>query len=500
MKQNPLSKDKLTALLLALLLCAPIFASCGSDTSPAETVGEAVGEAAAAPAAEAEPEEETSYTADYLPDVTYDGYEYRIIEYNEYPLHQEEVTGSVIDDAIYERNLLAEEKFDINITATQYPYANWSEVGSLLRQAGMAQTDDYDLYFVVFADAYTALTEGAVPPASSLPYTDPSQPWYYHAINEGMNINGIMLMAYTAFDKNPGGKCLVFNQAIFDDIGEEYPYQMVDNGTWTYDQFYTLIEKAAMDLDEDGKVSEADQFGFITSTDDYTDFTYYGSGLKLVDFSEGEPVINQNEQLFDMFLKSSEYLGRDYVVLDVYDFYGWVGDAQDKGVDVFTAGNAMFAQTNISNLVRLGDMEDDYGIVPYPKWTESQSQYYCGMDGSRISVPCTASADLERVCIIKEYLSVESLNINYPAYYEVSLKNRYVRDQDSIRMMEIVTNGTTYDVGAAMDYTGVRGPWMTCLENRDTAFASAVSANLTKAQAVLKKLNRNIDKLKELYP
>lgn len=286
---------------------------------------------------------------------------------------------------------------------------------------------------------------------------------------------------------------------ILDDIGEEYPYQMVDNGTWTYDQFYRLIEKAAMDLDGDGVASEADQFGFITSTDDYTDFTYYGSGLKLVDFSGGEPVINQNEQLFDMYLKSSEYLVKDHVVLDVYEFFGWVGDAQSKGVDLFTAGNALFTQTNISNLVRLGDMEDDYGIVPYPTWIESQSQYYCGMDGSRISVPCTGSADLERVCVIKEYLSVESLNINYPAYYEVSLKNRYVRDQDSIRMMEVVTNGTTYDVGAAMDYTAVRGPWMTCLQNRDTAFASAVAANLSTAQSVISKLNKNIDKLKELY-
>lgn len=65
----------------------------------------------------AETEEETAYTADYLPDVSYDGYEYRIIEYEEYLLYQEEAAGSVMDDAIYQRNLLAEEKFDINITS-----------------------------------------------------------------------------------------------------------------------------------------------------------------------------------------------------------------------------------------------------------------------------------------------------------------------------------------------------------------------------------------------
>ncbi len=494
MKLYAPKQNQWKALFLALLLCVSGLASCGGeDTAAPEAEGETIAETVA------ETEEETAYAADYLPDVTYEGYEYRIIEYEEYLLHQEELTGSVIDDAIYQRNMLAEERFDINITSTRYPYAKYGEVGKLLKQAGRAQTDDYDLYFVVFADAYSALIEGAMPPASSLPYTDPTRPWYYHAINEGMSIDGIMLMAYTAFDKNPGGKCLVFNQAILDDLGEEYPYQMVKDGKWTYDQFYALIEKTGSDADGDGTVSEADTFGFITSTDDYTDFTYYGSGLKLVDFSGEKPVINQNEQLFDMFLKSSAYLTKDYVVLDVYDFYGWTGDAQSKGLDIFTSGNALFAQTNISNLVRLGDMEDNYGLVPYPKWTESQSQYYCGMDGSRIAVPCTGSADLERVCVIKEYLSVESLNINYPAYYEVSLKNRYVRDEESIRMMEIITNATTYDMGCAMDYTAVRGPWMTCLQKNDTSFASAVAANLSKAENVITKLNENTAKLKELY-
>ena len=494
MKRIHMRNSRLTALLLAILLSVSSLAACGGgETVSADTE--------TTPAAETTPEteEETAYTAEYLPDVSYDGYEYRIIEYTEYPLHKEEVTGNVIDDAIYQRNMLAEEKYDINITATQYPYADFSKVGSLLKQAGRAQSDDYDLYFVVFADAYSALNEGAMPPASSLPYTDPTKPWYYHAINEGMSINGIMLMAYTAFDKNPGGKCLVFNKTILDDMGEEYPYQMVDDGTWTYDEFYSLIEKAAADLDGDGTVSEADMFGFITSTDDYTDFTYYGSGIKLVDFSGGAPIINQNEQLFDMYLKSSEYLTKDYVVLDVFDFFGWSGDSQNKGIDVFTAGHALFAQTYISSLIRLGDMEDDYGLIPYPKWTESQSQYYCGMDGSRIAVPCTGSVDLERVCVVKEYLSVESLNINYPAYYDVSLKNRYVRDQESVRMMEIVTNATTYDVGAAMDYTAIRGPWMTCLQNNDTNFASAVAKNLSKAENVLVKMNENIEKIKELY-
>lgn len=484
-------------LCLAAMLAASAMTACGKTETETDKTADTA-ESAETDTESAETDAE-KYVADYLPEKKYDGYEYRIVDYEEYPLHCEEATGSVIDDAIYERNLLAAEEFDIKFSQTTYPYAKFSEVGAMLKQSGRAQSDDYDLYFVVFPDAYTALSEGAMPPASALPYTDPTKPWYYRAVNEGLYIDGVQLMAYTAFDKNPGGKCLLFSQKIFDDLGEAYPYASVEDGTWTYDRFYTLIEKAAADLDGDGNVNESDRFGFITSTDDYTDFTYYGSGQKLMDFASGTPVINQSEQLFDMYLKAAEYLTKDRVVLDVYKMYGMATESHAKGLAIFTAGHAMFTQTNVSNLVRLGDMEDDYGLAPYPKWTEAQAQYYCGMDGSRIAVPSTGSADLERVSVVKEYLSVESLNINYPAYYEVSLKNRYVRDTESIRMMEIITDSVMYDMGCALDYEAVRGPWMTCLQNGDTNFASAVEKNLAKAEKVIDKLNENIASIKESY-
>lgn len=484
-------------LCLTAMLAASAMTACGKTESKTGKTADTAGstETNTEPAV-IEPEK---YVADYLPEKKYDGYEYRIVDYEEYPLHREEATGSVIDDAIYERNLLAAEKFDIQFMRTTYPYSKFTEVGAMLKQSGRAQSDDYDLYFVVFPDAYTALSEGAMPPASALPYTDPSKPWYYRAVNEGLCIDGVQLMAYTAFDKNPGGKCLIFNQKIFDDLGEAYPYRTVEDGAWTYDRFYTLTETAVADLDGDGSVNESDRFGFITSTDDYTDFTYYGSGQKLMDFSGGTPVINQSEQLFDMYLKASEYLKKARVVLDVYKMYGMTTESHAKGLDLFTSGHAMFTQTNVSNLVRLGDMEDDYGLVPYPKWTEAQAQYYCGMDGSRIAVPSTGSTDLERVSVVKEYLSVESLNINYPAYYEVSLKNRYVRDTDSIRMMEIITESVMYDMGCALNYEAVRGPWMSCLQKSDTNFASAVEKNLAKAEKVIDKLNENIASIKESY-
>ena len=170
--------------------------------------------------------------------------------------------------------------------------------------------------------------------------------------------------------------------------------------------------------------------------------------------------------------------------------------AAEKGLNLFKTGHSLFHKAKTSMLVKLGDMEDDYGIVTYPKLTEAQENYYNGIDGSLIALPAVSASDLERTCVVKEALSVESMNIYYPAYYEISLKNRYVRDEDSIRMLEIVTKANTYDVGAAVDYNAIRGPWLKCLEDGSGNFASSVTKNLKMANKAIEKLINNVEEIK----
>ena len=491
-------KIKNLAMVVLGLLCAASAIACGDQEAAIDAVQttESLVETQSA----ADPEK---YTADYLPDADYNGDSFRIAAYEEYPLHMEEESGNIIDDAIYKRSVLAEEKYNITIEETRYTYAGggYSKVYDLLHKAAMSGTDDYDLYFVVFGDAYKGLMEGSVPPAYTLNYTDPSQPWYFTALNENLNIGGLQLLYYTAFDKNPGGKALVFNKKILTDRDIELPYNAVNDGTWTYEKFYNIARSVGSDVNGNGTADENDLFGFITAMDDYTDFAYYGSGLKLVDFSSGTPTINQNETLFDMFMLASEQKSDAHAILNATTFFknSAAADVMQMELDMFTGGHGLFIQAYVSNLIKLGDMQDDYGIVPYPKWTEEQDRYYCGLDGSRIAVPCTSSKDLDQVSIIKEYLSVESLNINYPAYYEVSLKDRYVRDTESIQMLEIITASSAYDVGCAMDYEAIRGPWLNSLNSNKADFASAVSKNLKRAEKVITKLMENIDMLNDMY-
>ena len=156
----------------------------------------------------------------------------------------------------------------------------------------------------------------------------------------------------------------------------------------------------------------------------------------------------------------------------------------------------MFVITSTTTLTSLGDMEGDYGILPYPKLNEEQDRYYCYLGSSEIALPLSCSSDLERVCVIKEALAVESLNHVYPAYYDNALKNRYIRDEESLRMLELVVNSVVLDLGQNPFWDIIRTPWLNTLQSKKPNFASAVEKNLKKSQKALDDLMAMIDTIK----
>ena len=113
-------KKAISAVLTAVMIIG--FTACGGtvETASPETPS---GQTAAN--AETAEETEFRYKADYLPDAGYGGYEFRIVAYDEYPADQQEESGNLINDAIYQRNRLVEEQYDIKISETRYPYANY---------------------------------------------------------------------------------------------------------------------------------------------------------------------------------------------------------------------------------------------------------------------------------------------------------------------------------------------------------------------------------------
>ena len=83
---------------------------------------------------------------------------------------------------------------------------------------------------------------------------------------------------------------------------------------------------------------------------------------------------------------------------------------------------------------KLRAMETDFGILPIPKLDSSQEKWghtvgsrYTGVG---MAVPITAR-NLERTGHILEAICAESRYTTIPTYYDVSLKTKFARDEES---------------------------------------------------------------------
>lgn len=130
-------------------------------------------------------------------------------------------------------------------------------------------------------------------------------------------------------------------------------------------------------------------------------------------------------------------------------------------------------------------MENDYGILPYPKWDEAQTEYYTMVDGSHdiLAVPITAT-NLERTGIITEALSAESYKRVIPAYYETALKTKYARDDESVQMLDMIANSRVFDIGYVYDgWSGASFIFQELISANNTSFESTWASRQSSIEA-----------------
>jgi hypothetical protein len=97
-------------------------------------------------------------------------------------------------------------------------------------------------------------------------------------------------------------------------------------------------------------------------------------------------------------------------------------------------------------------MEEDFGIVPYPKFDEAQQTYYTMTDGASamMAIPTTIK-NPERAGKITAALNAESWKRVIPQYYDVALKVKFTRDDESAQVLDMIMDGRTFDFGYIYD-------------------------------------------------
>ncbi|MBR4961421.1 MAG: hypothetical protein IKY52_11025 [Clostridia bacterium] len=444
-------KNRILALLLAALMLSTMTACSEKDTGETTADSTAVGEENNA----AETEERIPTN---LPQRDFNGHTFHVLTKGQFNAHwcskdvyAEELTGEPINDAVFNRNAVVTETYNFSIEELWGTEANCTPFAKNAIQAG---EDAYDL-ILNGSDTTPLITAGYLMDLQSIPYMDLSKPWYDQNANATLSIAGKLMVTsgeLTIMDNNATW-CIQFNKNLAADLQLPDLYELVKEGKWTLDVMHSYAENASIDLNGDGIHNEFDQWG---ASGEATNSMFYMMGAGVTNFEKDEsdiPVlVAGTEKYVDAFQKGNAINGNFDLCLNVD--YGslrsqytdvW-GDCMDKA---FSEGRVLFSCAGMNRVTLFRDMEADFGVLPMPKYDEAQAEYYSPVSmwcTSLISVPLTAS-EPERTGIIIEALSAESLYTLTPAYYDITLQGKAVRDEESAAMLDMIFASRIFDLG-----------------------------------------------------
>ena len=504
-------KIRLIAAILAILLVLPTAVACGTkDETPADTTTATATEATTTAATTAtEPVETNKYEiGDNLPaDLDYKGAEIHILSrgraWCKDVIDVDDLTGEVINDAVYNRNAAVEDRLNIKIVDHKDSGSDDYEIVNLMKVQVPAGSSDYDVVCGATYALLSGVTENLFQNYLEIDHIALDRPYWSQGINEACHVGtgqylatGAICLSYYRFIF-----ATYFNKNMFDEHSIPYLYDVVREGKWTLDYQNEIISGFYADLNGNNTADAADRFGFVINHDRIGVDSYW-SALEL-------PILGKDADNFLIFAPNKD---RMVTAIGKLNHLVWDNEAvwrvtnygaDDEQYDLIKMFAEDRAATVTLRLIEVEDgsirnMESKYGIVPVPKLDEAQEQYHSHVHDNVDSfcVPLTTYEDeLEMVGAVMETMASEGYRTLMPAYYETALKTKYASDEQTVEMLDLVIENLHVDPGFLfVDGTGefhqnMRTAW---IGKNNSNVASGLTAVERVMSKQLQKLNDSI--------
>jgi hypothetical protein len=173
--------------------------------------------------------------------------------------------------------------------------------------------------------------------------------------------------------------------------------------------------------------------------------------------------------------------------------YSWsrAGVGEQPAFAMYQSDKSLFYYGELHAVATMRDMESDFGIMPMPKFDESQSGYHHCVNPNvcaTIVIP-KDNMQYEMTGYVMDALGAASKNLLTPAYYDVNLKGKYFRDEESAEMLDLIFETRFFDVGMYYQLGGYNEKVITMMQQNDTDFASMYAKNEKVANKILQKIN-----------
>ncbi|MBQ8396588.1 MAG: extracellular solute-binding protein [Clostridia bacterium] len=480
MKHTP--AIRVLAALAALLMTAPLAACAGDNAGTTDTTASAVTTAAPTSNEQAEtqpPVDENGFLLDNLPaDLSYGGATLTVLadEGQKKQYFAEDLTGDIVNDALYERERTVEERLGVNLewNFIKGAWANRDSFAQTVEQSVQAGSQDYDLVVAYNLTPPVLAVKGVLENLNDMKYIEVDQPWWPQTyVEQALYDDKLYCLAESSSRGVLRNMPAVFyNKELTEQYGMNDLLQVALDGDWTLDKLGELIKGTYRDLNGNNTVDAEDQFGLSVGAVAWLDAFFYGSGLTITKVNEqGNPELTLGDEKVQTYIdKILPFLNESP---DVYPL-----DA--KQYQMFKSGRAVFYVSTIAITDQLRDVDINYGVMPMPKFDANQEAYHTTMSNTH-DVWCIPinGKNTEAAGAALEALASGSYRQVYPAYYETALKVKYAPDDQIAQVYDMIRAGVMFDFGYIYSNCFDRMPALyvrDCVQKNDPNWSSVWAA------------------------
>ena len=429
---------------------------------------------------------------------TYGGREFNILARDQMftQFYADEETGDIINDAVYRRNRTVEDKYEVRINVINS--GEWSE--QPIRNSVTAGDGAYDLIDGYAAFVGSIVTAGLYLNLLDVPHLRLTEAWWsQHAVDE-LTVRGNLYIVPGDITINLWETIMTifFSKEIIKNYNLENPYELVKNGTWTLDKMIEMSRDIPTDINGDGIMYVEDRFGTFFYDD--LSFNNFHNAFDIpttLKGADGLPYFNLDSPDV-LYLAERMYALVDSTEGVIYgnraegfrDLYPGGYPIVGISLDMFAGDQILFYPTILGDAEKLRAMETDFGILHYPKRTADQAQYKTSSrdQHTMFGIPVDVK-DVEFAGLITEALCVASNKIVIPAYYDVSLLDKFTRDEESAEMLDIIRQGLNFDFGIVFSAQINSAGWIirSAVNQNTFNFASTLERSLTRHEAALER-------------
>ena len=440
------------SIIISFILIISVLASCANNENDKQTIASVTDTVT----------NEVGEDVPVFAEEDYGGREFVILTYDDnatdfidHYIDSEEHTGEPMNDAVFDRNQMVEEKYNVQIVQRKCS----AGPGITASRAAKSGTVDFDLIYEWGIRLVPYATEGMFYDFNQLDYPDLSRSYWAPSAQDDLTIADKMLISTCDISMNRIGWAyfLFFNRSIVEDLNMTLPYDYVDQNNWNLDTFLGMVIGSEQD-DGDTIWTNNDQYGYLgDSSDAITWFASCAGILGTVKNEDGSYTLDVlNDKLISIYNNYNDKMATSEAFstltigqwLDGHDAtLKFESPYKNMRFASFGEGHVLFAKFSMDMTSELIDMEDDYGVVPAPKYDSTQQDYFHVIDSCApmFSIPKQA-ADLDMVGVIMEYMAYESEQRLLPAFYEQTIKTKRMTDMEGRdeAMLDLIRDSVHY--------------------------------------------------------